>query len=195
MVSKEINYVDYIALKKCVEKYKDFNLVSSETINKRNKKNLTNIIGVGQLGKYFIDYCKSNNRWNEDNIRFAKSSNKTKIYSEKIEYLNNFSIVDLEDYMNTEHENGELNIFLYNLSELGEFDKLINKVSKLEHSFNVILGVKTKHSKLQFDIIVNRLSIDAKVPVIVVDEDRLLKETNNYIIYELYNLARSCVEF
>lgn len=194
MLMKEINYVDYIALRQCVEKYKDFSLGLSETITVSNKGSLTNIIGVGQLGKYFIDYCQSNNRWNEDNIRFAKSCNRTKVYSEEIEYLNKFSIIDLEEYMNTEHNNGELNIFLYNLSELGEFDKLINKVSKLENSFNVILGVKTKHSKLQFDIIVNRLSIDAKVPVVVIDEDRLLQETNNYIIYELYNLARSCVE-
>lgn len=194
MLRKEINYVDYIALRQCVEKYKDFSLELSETITVSNKGSLTNIIGVGQLGKYFIDYCQSNNRWNEDNIRFAKSCNRTKVYSEEIEYLNKFSIIDLEEYMNTEHNNGELNIFLYNLSELGEFDKLINKVSKLENSFNVILGVKTKHSKLQFDIIVNRLSIDAKVPVVVIDEDRLLQETNNYIIYELYNLARSCVE-
>lgn len=194
MLRKEINYVDYIALRQCVEKYKDFSLELSETITVSNKGSLTNIIGVGQLGKYFIDYCQSNNRWNEDNIRFAKSCNRTKVYSEEIEYLNKFSIIDLEEYMNTEHNNGELNIFLYNLSELGEFDKLINKVSKLENSFNVILGVKTKHSKLQFDIIVNRLSIDAKVPVVVIDEDRLLQETNNYIIYELYNLARSYVE-
>ncbi len=188
MLKNHVNYIDYIKLEHLLQKYKDINL----NIVKESK-HFTNIVGVGQLGKYFIEYCKCNDRWNKDNLNFAKSCKESN-NDRKIKYLNSFLLSELDEYMLEEHNNGDLNVFLYNLSELGEFDKFINRLMEVKNSFNIILGVKTKYSKLQFDVIVDKLSKDTKLPVVVIDEEKLIKETNNYIIYELYNFARGCIE-
>lgn len=191
MFKKEFNYVDKIALLKCIDMYKDSYINEHKNVDLKNHISFINIIGVGQLGKYFIDYCNDKNRWNDDNSIFINSLDNT-IVKDKIQKLSNkLSFLTLDDYMIMEHHDDDVNIFLYNLSELGEFDKFINRVSKIKSPYSVIFGVRTKHSRLQFDIIVNSLSKDTKLPIVIIDEEKLLEETNNYIIYELYDLARS----
>jgi hypothetical protein len=195
MFKKEINYIDKIALVKCIDSYKDSYINEHKNIDLKNNISIINIIGVGQLGKYFIDYCNGNNRWNNDNSIFINSIENT-IVKEKMQNLSNkLSFLSLDDYLTMKHQDDDVNIFLYNLSELGEFDKFINKVNKIKSPYNVIFGVRTKHSRLQFDIILNSLSKDTKLPIVLIDEEKLLEETNNYIIYELYDFARSFMKY
>ncbi|MEG0771906.1 hypothetical protein [Clostridium sp.] len=191
MFKKEINYIDKIALLKCIDMYKDSYTNEHKNIDSMNDISFINIIGVGQLGKYFIDYCNDNNRWNDDNSIFINTIDNAVVKEKMQKISNKLSFSTLDDYIIMEHHDDDINMFLFNLSELGEFDKFINKVNKIKCPYSVIFGVRTKHSRLQFDIIENSLSKDTKLPIVIIDEEKLLEETNNYIIYELYNLARN----
>jgi hypothetical protein len=194
MLKKTINYIDMLTFEKSIEGCK----LSLRSIYESddNYKVLPdiNIIGVGQLGGNFIEYCNNNNKWNNDNSIFINSLENSLKRERLRKIAKNLQFMCFDEYLVKEHKDNDINIFLYNLSELGEFDKFIGNLLKIKSPYNVVFGIKTKHSKLQFDIIIRKLSKDIKLPIVLIDEEKLLEETNNYIIYELYDCARNFVE-
>lgn len=194
MLKKQVSYIDMETLEECIKNYRSSREKYSVDTNKNNHEGCINIIGVGELGKTFIEYCNYNNRWNNDNLVLINSINSAEKRNNLNKLSQKLSFVSLDQYLVKEHNDFDINIFLYNLSELGEFDKLINKLIKIKSPYNVIFGVRTKHSRLQFDIIVNKLTKESRLPIILIDEEKLLEETNNYIIYELYSCAREFID-
>lgn len=194
MFNLESNYLDKTTLFECINMYKNSETYVYRNDGFENDLPSVNIVGVGQLGKYFIDYCSYQDRWNNDNSMFTNSIENISKKSFLNKLSEKLSFLTLDQLMISHNGNTDVNIFLYNLSELGEFDKFINKAIEVKSVHNIIFGVKTKHSRLQFDIIINKLRKDTKIPIVLVDEEKLLNETNNYIVYELYNLARNFIE-
>ena len=194
MLKKQVNYIDMVTLEECIENYRNSRERMNNGVEEKKQVSNINIIGVGELGRTFIEYCNHNNRWNNDNSVLINSINNINKRENCLKLVQKLSFITLDQYLVKEHNDFDVNIFLYNLSELGEFDKFINKLIKIKSPFNIIFGVRTKHSKLQFDIIVNKLTKDSKLPIVLIDEEKLLEETNNYIIYELYTCAREFIE-
>jgi len=194
MLKKQVSYIDMVTLEECIENYRSSREKLRDDFNEKNHEGYINIIRVGELGKTFIEYCNYNNRWNNDNRVLIDSINNIEKRNSLTKLAQKLSFISLDQYLVKEHNDFDVNIFLYNLSELGEFDKLINKLIKIKSPYNVIFGIRTKHSRLQFDIIVNKLTKDSRLPIILIDEEKLLEETNNYIIYELYSCARDFID-